>query len=226
MENETTNSVQKKHPKLTIPTKEAGIITLAKNVIVKWDESPKINLAWTDVAKFKASVTNFEASFSEKKDETGSRSGVTSSLKMLNKEIDKSIKHVKNYIAELFPNEDVRVYYSKLGIEKENNQYRLPLDKDKRLHALEQLLKGIETYKLSDKKFGKVYWEDTYNRFSQLKAQALNSDSMVSQHVSTKIEEKPLIRKTLNAIVLLIKANYPDTWHEELRVWGFQKEKY
>jgi hypothetical protein len=34
------------------------------------------------------------------------------------------------------------------------------------------------------------------------------------------------VRKTLNALVLLIKANYPDTSAAELRQWGFKKEKY
>ena len=34
------------------------------------------------------------------------------------------------------------------------------------------------------------------------------------------------LKKSLNAIVSVIKANYPDNYKQELRNWGFQKEKY
>ena len=49
---------------------------------------------------------------------------------------------------------------------------------------------------------------------------------MMSRQVSAKNQSKVQVRKTLNALVWLIKANHPDTAPAELRKWGFQKEKY
>jgi hypothetical protein len=48
--------------------------------------------------------------------------------------------------------------------------------------------------------------------------------------VASKVGDKNILKKelkkALNAIVNIIKANYPDNYKEELRNWGFQKEKY
>jgi hypothetical protein len=48
--------------------------------------------------------------------------------------------------------------------------------------------------------------------------------------VASKVGDKNILKKDLkkglNAVVLAIKANYPDNYKEELRNWSFQKEKY
>jgi len=55
---------------------------------------------------------------------------------------------------------------------------------------------------------------------------ASQKDSAIAGQVSAKNQSKVQVRKTLNALVLLIKANHPHTAAAELRQWGFQKEKY
>ena len=42
-------------------------------------------------------------------------------------------------------------------------------------------------------------------------------EGMKCQHCASKV---------LNALVWVLKGNFPDTYKEELRSWGFQKEKY
>jgi hypothetical protein len=34
------------------------------------------------------------------------------------------------------------------------------------------------------------------------------------------------ILKTNNALIHVLKGNFPDTWKSVIREWGFQKEKY
>jgi hypothetical protein len=49
---------------------------------------------------------------------------------------------------------------------------------------------------------------------------------MIAGQVSANNQSKVQVRKTLNALVWLSKANYSDTAAAELRQWRFQKEKY
>ncbi|MBC8110749.1 MAG: hypothetical protein H7Y04_06795 [Verrucomicrobia bacterium] len=41
-----------------------------------------------------------------------------------------------------------------------------------------------------------------------------------------KNQVRQQLRKILNALILLLKANYPDTYHYQLKEWGFSKERY
>jgi hypothetical protein len=75
-------------------------------------------------------------------------------------------------------------------------------------------------------KYGYDYWNDIHIRYAQAKEEAQAVDGIVSQHVAAKAKHIERIRETLNALILLLKANYPDGSREELRRWGFQKEKY
>jgi hypothetical protein len=50
--------------------------------------------------------------------------------------------------------------------------------------------------------------------------------SDISIKVGDKNVIKKRLKKALTAIVHGIKSNKPDTYKQELRNWGFQKEKY
>ena len=118
-------------------------------------------------------------------------------------------------------------HYAQFGIIKlKSGNYGLPNDNDKRLFALQQLVASINESPLHNRRYGYAYWNDLLVRFEAAKNQAVNDDSAVSQHVNDKQEQKIYIRQTLNALLLLIRANWPHQWREEMRVWGFQKEKY
>lgn len=209
-----------------MPNKEADMISIAASVASVWEARPELKLIWTTPAGLKEATGLFKASFAVRNETKSSRVAITMNLRTINAEINESVRHVKNYIAELSSTKDAPSYYPQFGMVKENGVYRMPVDNDKRLYALEQMVKAINRHGLADRKYGKQYWEDIYTRFAGIKKQAAGSDSTSAEHVSIKTGQKTTIRKTLNALIWLIKANYPDTWKEELRVWGFQKEKY
>ena len=56
--------------------------------------------------------------------------------------------------------------------------------------------------------------------------QAIAIDGEVSVKVGNKNDLRLTIKKTHNALINLLKANYPDSYTTLLRNWGFQKEKY
>ena len=48
----------------------------------------------------------------------------------------------------------------------------------------------------------------------------------VSSGVASKNVLKKQVRKVLTALRYALRANYPDTYEAEYRVWGLQKEDY
>lgn len=209
-----------------LPKKEADINTVAMAVAQAWAANPDIALIWTDAVKLKEAAEAFSASYMEREGAKGVRRSVTQDLKDVNMEIDTSTEFVKNYIADKFSKRNAPAHYVSFGIVKTRRQYKLPLDNDARLYALETMINGIEANGFNELKYGKAYWTALRERFANVKQQASETDKTSAEHVGIKAGQKALIRKTLNSLILSIKANYPDTWHEELRIWGFQKEKY
>lgn len=102
----------------------------------------------------------------------------------------------------------------------------IPSDQNSRSEALGLMVKAIDANGFNDKTYGKTYWTDIKTQFDALLLAASTTDGTVSNKVGDKNELKKGLKKALNAIVLSVKANYPDTYKQELRAWGFQKEKY
>ncbi|MCA6421730.1 MAG: hypothetical protein IM568_02795 [Flavobacterium sp.] len=88
------------------------------------------------------------------------------------------------------------------------------------------MLGAIAANGFNDITYGKDFWLDIQSKFNELLSAASDTDSIVSNKVGDKNALKIEIKKALNSIVLVIKGNYPDTYKQELRAWGFQKEKY
>jgi hypothetical protein len=195
-------------------------------VAAHWAKNPQIVLPWTNPEKLLEASNIFGTSFAERKSIKGSQRTITQAIKTMNLEIDHSAFQVKNYLGETYGKTEAIAYYESMGIENRGGKYRLPIDSEARLYSLKQLLRGVEEHGLSDRKFGKAYWTEMLDRFTELKRQAENADRTTSEQVSIKTEQRKYIYKTLNSLIHMIKAYYPDNWKEELRIWGFLKEKY
>jgi len=44
--------------------------------------------------------------------------------------------------------------------------------------------------------------------------------------VGQKNQGKPYLKKVAKSLRRLLEGNYPDTYAQELRAWGLQKEKF
>jgi hypothetical protein len=221
---ETT--IQKTLRKPMLPLREADLVDVARTVLRKWETEQGITLKWTNQEKFKAEIDRFELSFAGRRKARGSRSVLTEAMRGINKEINNSTQYVKNYLAAAYGKTVALAHYAAFGILRSGSIYIIPRDHDSRLASLRQLTETIATAPFAEEKYGQAYWTDILLRFEQIFSSAGSEDSEASLHVGIKRELQPLIRRTLNSLVLLIRANNPETWRDELRVWGFQKEKY
>lgn len=216
-----------KTPKKTkkLPDSDLSIAEVAQKVAEHWLTS-NFKLQWVKSDDFKKTADDFSKHVQNRKEESMHRPQISKRLKELDTTIDQNIIYIKNYITEEVGKGNETAYYAQFGIERVGSGYKLPLERSKRLSALNLLLKGIEARGYKDKTYGTVFWTNIVTEYTDLASQAGKKDSAVSSKVNTKNQTKEQVLKVLNALIFLIRANHPDDYASELRVWGFQKEKY
>lgn len=92
--------------------------------------------------------------------------------------------------------------------------------------ALGLLITSIKDNNFDDKKYGLEYWTDIQSRYDALVQTTRTLDGTMFGNVGQKNELKEEINEFLVSLINVITGNFPKTYHEQLRRWGFQKEKY
>jgi translation initiation factor 2 alpha subunit (eIF-2alpha) len=210
----------------TMPVKQTDLLTLAENVVTKWSATPEITIRWIKFDDFKKLVTQFKEALEQRTEVGSSRQSTTQQLKNLDKTINDLIEEAKIAILGKFGRQDGKSYFNEFGIIKINKAFKFPQDRNQRVQALEILLKGLEKHKIEIAKYSFTSVQVIRDQYVALSKEAQNIDSNVATEVSNKNEAIKQVEKVLNALIQIIKGNYPDTYKSELRAWGFQKEKY
>ena len=199
------------------------VITLVSK---KWTSSNWLTLQWLTLAEFDTNATNYNTVLSARLKEGSTRPQITKALGTLDKIIDGALSYIKIYITEKYKKENATSYYPEFGIEYKANNYLFPPDQNKRLLAIGQVIAALQTHGFESKEYGVEFWTPIQAQYKLLLEQAVAKDGGVSVKVGDKNALKNNLKKGLNAIVNALKANYPDSYKQELRNWGFQKEKY
>jgi hypothetical protein len=226
-ENPTSETSEKKVNKTKIlPVKQAAMVNLSESVSQKWTNTPDITLRWMQPVAFATLVQEFKASLDERIQVGSGRQSKTKLLQNLDTELNKAVEELKIAILGKFGKEDGKSYFSEFGIAKVNKTFKLPQDRNQRQKAMVTMLQGLEKYQLTVTKYPLQFFKDTQTQYNTLLNEAKDIDSTVSAEVGNKNELMKKVEKVLNALIWVIKGNYPDTHQTELRAWGFQKEKY
>lgn len=210
----------------SLPAKELELGAIATLASAKWTVSTWLTLLWLTPVQFATLVVNYKAALTIRNISGGTKKGVVQSMKLINKEIDDAMVYVKGYILEIFKKDRAKSMYATFGIQSKGGHYNLPDDIDGRAAALGTLLTAIRDNGLDDKEYGRAFWDDIKARFDELASQTTSLSSTISVKVGDKKELKKELLLALNSLIKAIQANYPHTWKEELRAWGFQKERY
>jgi len=209
-----------------IPRKDADLVPLGKGVGTAWNDNPDITLKWTTVAKYKADVEAYNTALNERLSIGGERKGKTGKLSGLDVKVDEGVSFIKNALAYKYGKKEALTYYPQFGIIRKGRGYIIPNDRSQRTEALKLTLAAVTTHGLAAEKYGTAYWQEIINSYDTLQEEAAAVDGAVSGKVRTKNELRANIVKTNNALINVLKGNYPDTWKSVIREWGFQKEKY
>jgi hypothetical protein len=227
MTDETNNGGGKKpNKKSSIPKADSDFGKVAASASTNWTANPWLTLKWTTAAEFATATAAYNAILAARQTSGATRPQITKALTVLNKEIDRSLSYVKGYLAEKYDKDNSLSYYPAFGISYYDKQYAMPVDQSNRQDALKLMLEAIESNDFQDKTYGLAYWTGVYTKYVDLVEKGRELDGGISTKVGSKNELKISIKKGLNALINVLKGNYPDTYKQELRQWGFQKDKY
>lgn len=228
MENPNPNPAPGKKPSRQshVPQKEIDRSNLCVTAATYWGTKPTITLEYITQPEFLALATSHQKSIKDRLDAGKTRPQMTTRLSVLDKEFNSATGFVKNYISETYEKANAQSYYAEFGIAKKGNAWALPADRDKRVLALDQMLKALTTHGFENNKYGKTWWTARITEYIALVKTAGTTDSTTSDLVGAKNAQKDMVKKVLTSLIFVIKANYPDTWKTVLRAWGFQKEKF
>lgn len=219
------NPVKSVRKTAAVPKADVDLGVVVKKVSEKWADNEWLTLQWTTMGDFAENAQGYELALRSRTDTRSSRSQLTRKMDNLDKKIVEGLKYIKIYLTEKYK-DDAKSYYPVFGITLENRGYVLPVDQDNRSEALRLLLTGLTAHGFGAKEYGTAFWTPIKIEYDTLLAQASNSDGSVSHMTGEKNQHKAYLKKAVNALVMVLKGNYPDTYDEELRLWGFQKEKY
>ena len=227
MENSQQNDPKPKVvKKRVLPTKDIDLGAVATVVSNTWLTNNWLLLLWLTSAQFATIVTNFNANLTLRNRTGGTKKGVSREVELINIEIDDALAYVKGYILEKFKKDRATSMYDTFGIYHINKGHEMPRDYDGRKEALNVMIAGLKEHKLEDKEYGLEFWTDIKDRYDALADQTGALSSSISVSVGEKNQTKKEVQLALNSLIKSIQANYPHTWKEELRAWGFQKERY
>lgn len=225
--NENVTETTKKRSKAIVTKKDLDLGTLTENVSAAWKQNTAITLIWITQAEFETKSKSYLASLDNRNVTQKDRPQITVGLKTCNQALDAGIAKIKVYLdADATSKAEAKANYAKFGIVLQGTSYKLPKDLDSRKQSLKLVLDAIKEFGYDNKPFGTAYFTPLISQYNDLLKNAADTDKNVSTIVGDKNKIKEELIKTLNSIVYVLKGNYPDTYKNVLRAWGFQKEKY
>jgi hypothetical protein len=211
----------------SLPGTELALAELAILAADEWLLRPQLTLVWTTSADFKQLATAFRASIKTTDDSHDGLAPQTSRLAVLDELINKSLRYVKNALANKYSAEnDGRPYYGEFGIVKENGTWQLPKDRVERTKSLGKLVEALPKHGLGKETHGTAFWTPIATEYAQLTSGKAKDKGTRSLGVADKGTLREQVELTLEALKNLLKANYPKTHKAEKRKFGFLKETY
>ncbi len=209
-----------------IPAADTDFMDVAKNVSTSWMSNPAITLTWKKAGDFQTQVNDYETVLSSRKSTGSLRAGQSQALKQLDKQIDAAVKEVKVYIEKKYKTENAPAQFPRFGIVKENGHQRISKDRNNRRAALALMIDAIAADGFGAEEYGTAFWTGMQTNYSAAMNTAGNTTGDVSDKVATKNQQKKAIKQVLSSLLMVIKANYPDSYAGVYRDWGWQKESY
>lgn len=210
--------------KSLIPSDESKLWDVADAVSTKWATVPQLVCFWKTQATFAKDVQDLGLIMGKRNASGGNVTPQAASLEALDAKVKKGIEKLKLYLQDKYDGKvAAQKQYPRFGIVKQGSNYVLPADRDDRLKSFDLLLPAIVTDGLGDKEYGTAFW-------TQLKADykaALELSKANLQAISGLVGQKKTllaeVRKTLKSILRLLEGNYPDTYENIAREWGYTR---
>jgi len=209
-----------------VPSKDAALLGVSQSVSTKWAASAFIALVWRTQGDFASDVAAFKNGLESRNTEGGKRSQQTQELENLDNEIEDAVSYVKSYIGDKFGPPNARAHFAEFGIAHRSGNYEFPKERQQRKDALRMMADAVAANGFDTKQYGTAWWADIKTKYDAASTAASAGASNVSGAVSEMVTLRTNLRRVLHSILLLLEANYPDTFDQAKREWGFLKEGY
>lgn len=209
----------------TTPVADIDFLSVAEKVSDTWMANPQITLIWKTSNAFQDEVKAYRDLLQDTRSSASQRPAQTNVLYTLDKDINIAVNEVKVYIRKKWKTAAEANYY-RFGIVKESGNYRLPKDRDERRNALQLMIDAIKEDGFSTEEYGLAFWNAILANYTAALDVSNRTDGVVSSSSGAKNQMKSQVKKVLTALRLCLRANYPDTYRQIIRQWGWQKEDY
>jgi hypothetical protein len=216
----------KTNPTAAIPIADVDFMDVAKTVATSWLANPPITLLWKNSGDFDKEVQAYTTSLGSRLNTGSVRPGQTLTLKQLDKKVNDAITEVKVYIEKKYKKANAQAQFTRFGIVKENGAFIFSRDRNNRKAAFDLMIAAIAAEGFGAEEYGTAFWTSLQTDYNAALTAASTTTGDVSEKVATKNQQKLAIKKVLTNLLLVLKANYPDTYKEMYRKWGWKKESY
>jgi len=209
-----------------LPQSDVDFMDVAKTVGQSWAANPAITLLWKTALDFNNDVLAYAAALNSRLSTGSNRPSLTQTLNQLDKKIDAAVTEVKVYIAKKFKTPNAQAQFPRYGIVKENRSYVISHDRNNRNNSFTLMLAAILADGFDKEEYGTTFWTAIQNEYAAALEQASNTTGDISGKVATKNQQKQALKKVMSALMFILRGNYPDTYPEMYRQWGWKKESY
>jgi hypothetical protein len=210
----------------SLPAADVDFLDVAKAVAATWLTNAAITLLWKNSADFDKEVQAYANSLGSRISTGSIRPGQTLTLKQLDDKVNNAVTEVKVYIEKKYKKANAQAQFARFGIIKDQSTYRISKDRNNRKAAFDLMIAAIAADDFSNEEYGTAYWTALQAEYTAALTAASKTTGEVSEKVATKNQQKLAIKKVLTNLLLVLKANYPDTYREMYRKWGWKKESY
>lgn len=209
-----------------LPRDQDEKAALALRVAAAWLLNLQLTLLWKTPAQFVLDAQALDAAVKLRNKTGAKRSQITMTLEEIDAKITQGLGYVKGYIAEKFTKKNAAAYYEEFGIEFYDDQHQLPRKQTERATALQNLVTALTTYGMATRDYGDAYWIPLRDGYATASTAAKTSAQKVSKEVGTKNTAMDEVDDVLQALPLLIDANYrtEDERSAKRREMGYLKE--
>lgn len=215
-----------------IPEAAKALSELLDLAVAEWKTRPQLTLAWTTQPATQALADTLRQGLRDTGTAQDAIAPGVLRLQQLDALIDGGkdtgkLKYVRKALALQYDEEnDGRAYYGEFGIAKVGSTYTLPRDRAERAEALTKLVAALPKHGLDKTKYGVKFWQPIADEYNALQPKAAQAVGARATEVGSKNTALDQARAFLVALLLLLEANYPQTYKAERRQFGFLKESY
>ena len=209
-----------------IPAADVDFMDVAKAVAASWLANPAITLVWKNSSDFDKDVQAYASSLGSRISTGSLRPGQTLTLKQLDKKVNDAVTEVKVYIEKKYKKANAPAQFARFGIVKDQTTYRFSKDRNNRKAAFNLMIAAIAADGFGAEEYGTAFWTNLQTDYNTALAAASTTTGDVSEKVATKNQQKLAIKKVLTNLLFVLRGNYPDTFKEMYRKWGWKKESY